>query len=328
MQPSHEPLVIDDFNTAREVLSGDAFRVDHPFRTTRRLFGQSILDTEGDAHSHLKRAWMKLFRRPEMEGPVEPIVARAVAAGFAHAEAQGDLARICTWIPNRVILDLLDRPDLDPETHYATVRSAARMLEANRAGPELSAVRDHLRDPAFGANGLFPDLDPEQRRREIAVLLVAGVETTIVALEILLCAWVRNAQALARRIGRDGAEATVLHILRRDPPLGFAMRYTRSDTTLGDRHCPAGTILNVDIAAVRAPASWIAQLMFGRGRHQCPGKPLALRELTLVAERLASLSPADYTFSIEPHQPRPATFRHPGTIRVATTCPARDHQDA
>ena len=79
-------LVIDDLSTAVEVLSNRIFRVDHPFRTTRRIFGASVLDTEGNEHSRRKRSWMQLFRRSEMEGPVESIISSAVDRGFCVRE--------------------------------------------------------------------------------------------------------------------------------------------------------------------------------------------------------------------------------------------------
>jgi cytochrome P450 len=308
-----EPLLIDDLDTALEVLNNRTFRVDHPFRTTRKLFGASVLDTEGDEHSRRKRAWMQLFRRPQMEGTVEPVIARAVECGFAQARASGDLSRLCVWIPNRIILDLLGCPDLDPKAHYEKIRIAADILEVNHPAPKIAEVRNYLRNPAFHQGGLFADLAEEDRIREIAVLLVAGVETTIVALELLLCNWARDAQGFAERLAQEGAEQAVLRMLCQDPPLGLAMRYAQTEAQIGAGTCPAGTIINVNIAAVGATEPEMAKIIFGRGRHQCPGKSLALRELTLVAGRLSGMEPEDYQIHISQDGPRPATFRHPGT---------------
>ncbi len=311
-----DPLVIDDLDTALEVLSNRMFRVDHPFRTTRKLFGPSVLDTEGDEHSRRKRAWMQLFRRSQIEGPVGSVIARAVDEGFARAKTRGDLSAICVWIPNRIILDLLGCSKIDPEAHYAKIRIAAAMLEANRPGPEIAEVRSYLRDPAFDRGNFFADLSEEDRTREIAVLLVAGVETTIVALEVMLCVWAQDAHGFAARMAREGVEQCILRMLCQDPPLGLAMRYTPKDTQVGSDTCPAGTIMNVNIATVGRAEADMAKIIFGRGRHQCPGKSLAMRELTLVAEKLSEMLPDDYQFHINHYEKRPDTFRHPGVIQI------------
>ena len=318
-----EPVVVNDLNTALEVLSNRVFRVDHPFRTTRKLFGVSVLDTEGYEHTRRKRAWMRLFRRAQMEGAVGPLIVRAVDDGFAHAKARGDLSTLCVWIPNRVILDLLGCPHLDPEEHYARVRGAAELLETNRPGPEITEIRNYLRSGAFDQGGLFADLAEEDRTREIAVLLVAGVETTIVALELLICNWARDASGFNALLAQEGAERYIFRMLCEDPPLGLAMRYTQEETRVAACTYPAGTIMNVDIAAVDACEADMAKIVFGRGRHQCPGRSLALRELTLVAERLTCISPDDYQFHMSSNSPRPGTFRHPGVIRMPA-CPVRE----
>ncbi len=297
-------------------MRSEVYRVDHPFRTTRKLFGPTLLDIEGTEHSRRKRAWMQLFCRAEMETRVNNIVARAVDAGFAHAHACGDLARLCTWIPNRIILDLLNRLDIDADQHYRTVRAAADILETNVLGPDFETIRNYLRDPAFHVADLFSDMNEETRPCEIAALLVAGVETTIVALEIILRSWAADAKAFAERVLAEGPAAAVMHILCADPPLGSAMRYVHADTVLGTAACPAGTILKVDIASVSAPQSEISQILFGHGRHQCPGRPLALRELVLVTERLSRLSPEAYDILIGANDVRPETFRHPGAFSV------------
>ena len=313
---NRDPLVIDDLNTAVEVLSNRIFRVDHPFRTTRRIFGASVLDTEGHEHSRRKRSWMQLFRRSAMEGPLESIISSAVDRGFTYANACGDLSSLCVWIPNRIILDMLGLPHLEPEAHYAKIRVAAEMLEANRAGLEIAEIRNYLRNPAFHHSNPFADLSEEDRTREIAVLLIAGVETTIVALELLLCSWVRDASGFSAQLAQQGAENAILQILCKDPPLGMAMRYTQAETLVGQSICAAGTIINVNIGTIEAADSEMAKIVFGRGRHQCPGKSLALRELTLVAERLAEMSPNNYHFSINQQGQRPDTFRHPGAIHM------------
>lgn len=310
------PFAVSDITTAKEVLRGDVFRVDHPFRTTRKIFGPSVLDTEGALHSQLKRAWVRLFRRTEMEGRIDDIVSHAVKTGFAHARESGELATICMWIPNRIILDLLGRPDLQPEQHYRMIRAAADMLETNSLGTDFESVRHYLHAPTFHAAELFRDLDEESRTREIAVLLVAGVETTIVALEILLHSWAVDPTGFRRRISDKGTMPAVMDLLCVDPPFGSVMRYVQKETRVGSASCPAGTIVNVDIASVEASEPEIAQILFGRGRHQCPGRPLAIRELVLVADRLAGLSPEDYEIQIETAVERPETFRHPGAISV------------
>lgn len=87
-------------------------------------------------------------------------------------------------------------------------------------------------------------------------------------------------------------------------------------------------VVLVDLAAVEVPDPRIRPMIFGRGRHQCPGRPLALRELVLVAERLTALSPENYDVQIIQNGRRPRTFRHPGAIRMRARCPHADVSDA
>ena len=82
--------------------------------------------------------------------------------------------------------------------------------------------------------------------------------------------------------------------------------------------------MNVNIAAIGVPEPEMAKIIFGRGRQQCPGKSLALRELTLVAERLSGMAPEDYQIHSHRDGPRPATFRHPGAIRMPVSAALED----
>lgn len=312
-------LTITDLETAVSIFRSDTFRVDHPFRMTRKLFGPTVLDLEGPEHNLRKRAWVRLFAKAAIDTRLGDIVARAVDAGFRHAHDVGDLAVLCEWIPNRIILDLLGRHDLDPLDHYWTIRRAAEALEHNMLGNAADEMKAYLHSAGFHASDVFRDVPPEVRAGEIAALLVAGVETTIVALKILLRAWARPDGGFSHLVEELGPEAAALRILADDPPLGMAMRFTREPVSIGMETCPAGTIVQVDLANLDGKAGERGHLLFGRGRHQCPGRLLAMLELRSVVQRLASLSPHTYEISMENNIPRAETFRHPG--KMVARCP-------
>jgi len=331
MMAKREPQTITDPFEGRAVLTGGSFRTDHPFRATRQVFGASVLDVEGAPHMQRKRAWLKQFDRHWIASvESQTIVETAVMAGFDHAYLANDIFLACEYIPNKVILDLLDIEDVvDPIKHFQRVRPVIEYLETMTKLPELPAARDYLRCLASQAKTtLFAELSPEERYNELMLFAVAGSETTIVALKSIVIFWATDELRFRLDVEKQSVEGFVSSLLRSDPPLGLATRYCSQDTKVGARSIQRGDIVHVSIIDTNSASETSSEvdshqiagreLTFGAGRHHCPGHLLAKAELHAFTNKLLTLKTADFNIILPSQGDRPKTFRHPRDIVI---CP-------
>jgi cytochrome P450 len=124
--------------------------------------------------------------------------------------------------------------------------------------------------------------------------------------------------------------------LRWEPPITSVVRVTTRDCQLGETALPAGTNVNVNVAAAnRDPRRYpdpdrfdpsrtnIAHLTFGAGPHVCLGMHLARMETAVAINALLDRLP---DLRLDPTAPAPSVsgvaFRSPAKIAVEFT-PAR-----
>lgn len=111
-------VIVKDANDAEKVFLGDDFRVDHPFRATRINFGPNVLDSEGEVHQRKKREWIRTFSRANVTSDAyQNIMKKSFDEGFSYAMEKGDLYLIATYVPTKVVLDLIGCHHIDPMEH-------------------------------------------------------------------------------------------------------------------------------------------------------------------------------------------------------------------
>ena len=316
-----ERLRLGDPAYVDRLLREEEFRVDHPFRVSRRIFGASTLDLEGSEHRKRKRGWWAGFGK-QWAGSVtvQEMVDSAVADGFARARASNDLLQGCVYIPNRIVLDLLDLPEVDPIEHYESLKPVLRILGGLPETDDCVAqAKDYIQRVVRDVTvPWFSDLPDEASSAELALFLVAGAETTVVALEVLTSAWWNDADAVTDDVRSAGSGSVVMRLLTQDAPLGLTTRYASREVfidTVGQ--IPRGAMIDVDLASAslqsdpgETDARRNAQsYVFGAGAHRCPGHRLAMLEAQAYLEGLLALDASEYA-PVAADEPRPSTFRH------------------
>ncbi|WP_341667274.1 hypothetical protein [Alcaligenes sp. SDU_A2] len=320
-------ITIRDPKHGREVFTNESFRVDHPFRTTRQIFGPNVLDTEGSVHLKRKRIWNTTFgRRAINSEPFQEIICDAVRQGLIYAQSANNLYLAATYIPNKIVLDVLGCSELDPLTHFEQVRPLIGFLESGHKPDGYAQAKQYVRNPMFYQKAeFFEGLSDKERENDIALLVGAGIETTVISLKILMSAWARDPNRFKAAIEHHGVETFVELLLNADPPLGIATKYCSQPTSFKDVQLEKGDIVHVSILDANQGAQCPFQhaapsnqdngpaLTFGLGRHHCPGHLLAKAELAELARALLKLDPAHFDFLApsDPQEKRALNFRHP-----------------
>jgi cytochrome P450 len=168
----------------------------------------------------------------------------------------------------------------------------------------------------------------------LLLILPAGFETTYRATGNLLVGLLRE-PALLHRIQADRAmvHGAIEEALRWEPPIASVMRVATRDCELGGIEIPAGTTVNVSIAAAnRDPLRYpdpdrfdptrtnIAHLTFGAGPHLCLGAHLARMETTVAVNALLDRLP---DMRLDASEPMPiitgVAFRSPAAVPIEFT---------
>ncbi|WP_456786156.1 hypothetical protein [Cellulomonas sp. P5_C5] len=334
-----ERLRIGDPLDVDRLLRGKEFRADHPFRVSRRILGVSTLDLEGVEHRNRKREWWAEFGKQWTDtDAAQEMIRSAVAGGFARARESEDLLSACVYVPNRVVLDLLGFHGMDPVEHYARLEPVIRTLGGfsepeDRLAQSKKYVQELVRDVTVP---LFSDLPDDARSAELALFLIAGAETTVVALKVVTVAWWSDAAAVTGDVRVSGSRNVVMRLLAKDAPLGLTTRHATKDLEFENvGHIPRGSLIDVDLATacvrsdVDGPDSRRSSqgYVFGAGAHRCPGDRLAMLEVENYLDGLVQLDAADFV-PVGTSEPRPSTFRHPAWQALKRTAsPRSDHAE-
>jgi cytochrome P450 len=306
-------------DAVRHALGSPELGAEHPFRTTRRAFGPSMVDRDGEPHQRLRSVASVAFRPKHIDSYqtelIEPLVHDLLdeLAGRDVVDFGADFA---AKVPIRVFCGVMGIPTADADRLYAALRPLVDHIDqAGVSLAEVTARRAVLRgyfqkliaDESYGPGlvRLFAEAGAPTTEADVLnnlmMLLAAGTETTGLAIGNVLACLLRHPPAYdSLREDPTLIPGVVRESLRLEPPLHFVARFPTADLTVDRVTIPAGASVQLCLGSANRdedrydrPDVWDPRrdagnpLTFGTGRHGCLGFGLANRELEVVLRVLS-----------------------------------------
>jgi cytochrome P450 len=301
------------------------------FERRRERGSRAILNIDPPDHTRIRRLAQQAFTPRRIEALV-PRVEALVDSMLDAVEPDGGMdviADLAFPLPFAVISELLGMPDHDRDElrswSHTLVQSLEPIIVPERI-PAMMEAGDHLsahiqeaiawkrREPAddllsalIAAEEEGDRLSPEELEDQVALLYVAGHETTVNLIGNGTLALLRHPDQLA--LLRDDPALIgngVEELLRYDSPVQFTRRIALEELELGGQRIAAHTFVFACLgAANRDPAHFGPtaeqldlrrrdaphHISFGGGIHHCLGAVLARTEARVAIGALASRFP-------------------------------------
>lgn len=303
----------------RRVVSG------FPMRSSRRLFGPTLLDADGPRHRDLRKIFLPLFAgasvkrlRTEILVPAVDQVLDSIVADMGsadHVEIEF-MERVAVGVPYAMVTRLFGVPPRDAAWLRPRVLPLAGAIEfpatsldmALAAKSELiEYLTDALDRRQDGARMPFLDLVfPRGEPVDMSLLgsatlfLLAGTETSVATIGKIMYALLVHNVELSALADADYRDQVVRETLRWEPPSHTILRYASTDMTIHGVDVPRRSALLLSLGsasrdedAFADPDTWRPgrpdqrMLAFSSGPHTCLGIQLALAEFDTLFERLS-----------------------------------------
>jgi cytochrome P450 len=299
---------------------------DHGFDRTRERGNRSMLNVDPPDHTRLRRLVSKAFTPRTIEG-LRPMIERLVDDVLDRVGPTGEMdviADLAFPLPFTVISEMLGMPAADRDQlrdwSHAIVKTldpviteeeiVAAVVASDAMWEHLNGViawkREHPAEDVLTALIHAEEggdvLSTEELQEQVALLFIAGHETTVNLIGNGTLALLRHRDQLQRWREDPGLDANAVdELLRYDSPVQFSRRITKVDTEIAGRTIPGGSFVLAGLASAnRDPERWgptvddldlgreVAgqHLAFGSGAHFCLGAALARLEGQVAIGRL------------------------------------------
>ncbi|HEV2992941.1 MAG TPA: cytochrome P450 [Acidimicrobiia bacterium] len=292
---------------------------------------RSILNLDPPDHTRIRRLAQQAFTPRRVEALV-PRVQALVDGMLDRVEPDGAMdviADLAFPLPFAVISEMLGMPEHDRDELRAWSHTVVKSLEPIVVPEELAVIidaGDHLsehiqaaiewkrREPAddllsalIAAEEEGDRLSPAELQDQVALLYVAGHETTVNLIGNGTLALLRHPDQLARlRADPTLIGNAVEELLRYDSPVQFSRRIALQDLELGGQHIEAHTFVMTCLGAANRDPEHFGptaeqldlqrreaphHISFGGGIHHCLGAVLARTEARVAIGTLVRRCP-------------------------------------
>ncbi|MBV8931905.1 MAG: cytochrome P450 [Kutzneria sp.] len=289
---------------------------DFPMRISRRLFGSTIMDSDGAVHRRLRQSLTPLFGSRRVRQLRTELIAPVVDQVLDRLDGPGDvdfLREVCVPVPYGVITRLLGLPpeDVDWLRERVTVLAGAIDFPAvplERARAAKAELTDYLiekmsrRSPLMDLlirNGGEPT-DPDVLS-SVILFLLAGTETSVATIGTIMHTLLAQDVRMEALLDSEFRAAAVWETLRLEPPTHSILRYAATDLDIRGVRISRHSAVLLSLASGNRDADVFAEadawkpnrpqrktLTFGAGPHTCIGIHLALAEFDVLLERLVT----------------------------------------
>lgn len=303
----------------RQVVSG------FPMRSSRRLFGPTLLDADGPSHRELRKIFIPLFAgasvkrlRTEILIPAVDQVLDSIAAEMGSADQVEIefMERVAVGVPYAMVTRLFGLPPEDAAWLRPRVLPLAGAIEFPATSLDMafaakSELIDYLTDALANRQegGRMPLLDLVFPPGELVdksllgtatLFLLAGTETSVATIGKIMYAVLAHNVELSALADVEYRDQVVRETLRWEPPSHTILRYASTDMNIHGVDVPRRSALLLSLGsasrdedAFSDPDTWRPgrpdqrMLAFSSGPHTCLGIQLALTEFDTLFERLS-----------------------------------------
>jgi cytochrome P450 len=316
---------VSKHDDVRSALSDRRVVSTFPLRVSRKLFGQTVLDSDGEEHREFRKLLAPIFSNAAVQrlraAVLTPAVDDALAGIATGADGPGKvdvdfMESIAVAVPYGVVTRLVGLPPEDAAWLRSRVLpltwahefppgplSPALEAKAELDAYLLAALADR-RDVGrlTMLDLLCPPGEPvDPARISLAVLLLgAATETSVSAIAKVMYAVLAHDVTFDALLDDDFRENVVRETLRWEPPSHSVVKYAATDLTIRGVPIPRRSAVILSIAsanrdedAYEDPDSWRPDraerriMSFSTGPHSCIGMQMALVELEMLFEKLS-----------------------------------------